>query len=97
MPVSIVLDQDARFTSMFWKELQAGFGTRLKFSMAAHPQTDVQSEWTRQTFEDMLRACTLDFPGSWAKKVSLMEFAYNNTYHQSVGMSPFEALYRRKF
>ena len=36
-PVLIVLDRDARFTSMFWKELQAGFGTQLKFSTALHP------------------------------------------------------------
>ena len=27
----------------------------------------------------------------------MMEFAYNNSYHQSLGMSPFEALYRRKY
>ena len=40
VPVSIVSDQNARFTSMFWKELQAEFGTRLKFSIASRPQTD---------------------------------------------------------
>ena len=44
----------------------------------------------------MLRAYALDFPGSWAKKVPLMEFVYNNSYHQSLGTSPFEALYGRK-
>ena len=44
----------------------------------------------------MLRVCTLDFPGSWVKKLPLIEFAYNNSYHQSLGMSPFEALYGRK-
>ena len=37
VPVSIVLNRDAKFTSMFWKELQVGFGTKLKFSMASHP------------------------------------------------------------
>ena len=62
VPVSIVSDQDVRFPSMFWKELQAGFGTRLKFSIALHPQTDGQSERTIQTLEDMLRVYTLDFP-----------------------------------
>ena len=40
VPVLIVSDRDARFTSIFWKELQAGFGTRLKCSIASHPQTD---------------------------------------------------------
>ena len=37
VPVSIVSDRDARFTSIFWKKLQVGFGTRLKFSTASHP------------------------------------------------------------
>ena len=44
----------------------------------------------------MLRVYTLDFPGSRAEKVPLMELVYNNSYHQSLDMSPFEALYRRK-
>ena len=44
--VSIVSDGDARYTSMFWKELQVVFGTRLKFSIVLHPQTDGQSERT---------------------------------------------------
>ena len=94
--VSIVSNRDARFTSMFWKELQAGFSAKLKFSTVSHPQVDGQSEQMIQTLEDMLRVCTLDFLGSWAEKVQLMEFAYNNSYHQSLDMSPFEALYGRK-
>ena len=37
VPISIVSDRDARFTSMFWKELRSGFGTRLKFNTTAYP------------------------------------------------------------
>ena len=96
VPISIVSDRGHRFTSMFWKELQIGLGARLKFSTASHPQTDGQSEQTIQSLEDTLRVCALDFPGSWAGKVALMEFAYNNSYHQSLEMPPFEALYGRK-
>ncbi|TYJ97418.1 putative DNA/RNA polymerases superfamily protein [Cucumis melo var. makuwa] len=70
-------------------------GTKLKFSTAFHPLTDGQSERTIQTLEDMLRACVLQFKGNWDTHLSLMEFAYNNSYQSSIGMAPFEALYGR--
>ena len=94
--ISIMSDCDARFTSALWKQLQAELGTQLKFSTASHPQTDGQSERTIQTLEDMLRACVMDFPRAWDEKVALIEFAYNNSYHTSIGMSPYELLYDKK-
>ena len=96
VPISIVSDRDPRFTSRFWSSLQDAMGTRLHFSTFFHPQTDGQSESTIQTLEDMLRACVIDFKGSWDTHLSLMEFAYNNSYQSSIGMAPFEALYGRK-
>ena len=75
MPVSIVFDRDARFTSKFWKGLQISMGTRLDFSTTFHPQTDGQTERLNQVLEDMVRACALEFPGSWDSHLHLMEFA----------------------
>ncbi|KAL0551627.1 hypothetical protein IC582_010716 [Cucumis melo] len=95
VPVSIVSDRDARFTSKFWKGLQTAMGTRLDFSTAFHPQTDGQTERLNQVLEDMLRACALEFPGSWDSHLHLMEFAYNSSYQATIGMAPFEALYGR--
>ncbi|KAL0561078.1 hypothetical protein IC582_001496 [Cucumis melo] len=95
VPVSIVSDRDARFTSKFWKGLHTAMGTRLDFSTAFHPQTDGQIERLNQVLEDMLRACALEFPGSWDSHLHLMEFAYNNSYQATIGMAPFEALYGR--
>ena len=46
--------------------------------------------------EDMLQGCVLDFPGSWDRYISLMEFSYNNSYQSSICMAPYEALYGRK-
>ncbi|GJY36182.1 putative reverse transcriptase domain-containing protein, partial [Tanacetum coccineum] len=80
----------------FWQSMQEALGTRLDMSMAYHPQTDGQSERTIQTLEDMLRACVLDFRGSWDVHLLLVEFSYNNSYHSSVRCAPFEALYGRK-
>ncbi|GJR68169.1 putative reverse transcriptase domain-containing protein [Tanacetum coccineum] len=96
VPISIISDRDSRFTSRFWQSMQEALGTRLDMSTAYHPQTDGQSERTIQTLEDMLRACVLDFGGSWDVHLPLVEFSYNNSYHSSVRCAPFEALYGRK-
>ncbi|GJT55616.1 ribonuclease H-like domain-containing protein [Tanacetum coccineum] len=42
-PTAIVSDRDPKFTSRFWKGLHKAWGTRLKFSTAFHPQTDVKT------------------------------------------------------
>ncbi|GJW64071.1 putative reverse transcriptase domain-containing protein [Tanacetum coccineum] len=71
-------------------------GTNLDMSTAYHPQTDGQSERTIQTLEDMLRACVIDFRKGWVNHLPLVEFSYNNSYHASIKVSPFETLYGRK-
>jgi hypothetical protein len=96
VPVTVISDRDVRFTSRFWGKFHEDLGTRLQFSTAFHPQTDGQSERTIQTLEDMLRACVLDFGGSWDTFLPLAEFSYNNSFHASIGMPPYEMLYGRK-
>ncbi|GJY54556.1 putative reverse transcriptase domain-containing protein [Tanacetum coccineum] len=65
VPISIISDRDSCFTSRFWQSMQKALVTRLDMSTAYHPQTDGQSERTIQTLEYMLRACVIDFGGSW--------------------------------
>nr|GEZ48580.1 putative reverse transcriptase domain-containing protein [Tanacetum cinerariifolium] len=96
VPVSIILDRDAQFTSSLWQTFQKALGTRLDMSTTYHPQTDGQSERTIQTLEDMLRACVIDLGGRWDVDLPLAEFSYNNSYHTSIRCAPFEALYGRK-
>ncbi|GKV10897.1 hypothetical protein SLEP1_g22202 [Rubroshorea leprosula] len=89
-------DRDTSFLSHFWTSLQQALGTQLNFSTAFHPQTDGQYEKTIQILEDMLRACVLDWKGSWDQHLSMAEFAYNNSYQSSIRMAPFEALYGQR-
>jgi len=77
-------------------KFQQALGTHVNLSTAFHPQTEGQAEWTIQMLEDILRACVLDFKGSWDDHLPLIEFAYNNSYHASIQMAPFEALYERR-
>ena len=70
---------------------------QVMLSTAFHPQTDGQTERTIHTLEDMLRACVIDFRGSWDDHLPLIEFSYNNIYHSIIGMAAFEALYGYRF
>ena len=96
IPSSIISDRDPRYMSEFWDTMQREFGTQLRFSTAYHPMTDGQTERTIQTLEDMLRACVLQFQGSWVDRLDLIEFSYNNSYHASIRAAPFELLYGRR-
>nr|GEU39889.1 putative reverse transcriptase domain-containing protein [Tanacetum cinerariifolium] len=44
----------------------------------------------------MLRACVLDFEGSFDVHLPLVEFLYYNSYYSSVRCAPFKALYGKK-
>ena len=94
--MSIVPDRGTTFTSVFWQELHKAVGTRLDFSTAFHPQTDRQSERTIQTLDDTFWMCVMYFGGQWDLHLPLIEFAYNNSYHTSIEIAPYEALYGRK-
>lgn len=43
----------------------------------------------------MLWSSVLEWEGKWGEYLPLVEFAYNNSYHASIKMSPYEALHGR--
>jgi hypothetical protein len=73
---------------------QEALGTQLNFT-AYHPETKGHTERTNQTLEDMLRMYVMDRQNHWEELLSLLEFAYNNSYQSTIKMAPFEFLYRR--
>ena len=87
-PKSIVSNRDPHMTSLFWQGLFENMGTRLDFSSAYHPQTNGQSE------VDLLKTYVndVDHHNQWEKYLPLVEYAYNNTVHSSIGKSPFEVI-----
>jgi transposase InsO family protein len=97
VPLAIISDRDSSFTSRFWQSLQKEMGTELKFGTSFHPQTNGQFELTNQILEDMLRACVLEFKGSWVQYLPLIEFSYNNSYQATIEMLLYEAIYGRKY
>ena len=95
-PKSIISDRGTQFTSHYWKSFQRALGTKVKLSTTSHPRTDGLAERAIQTLEDMLRSCVINYKGSWDDHLPLIEFAYNNSFHASIGMTPYEAFYGRR-
>ncbi|KAK8985773.1 hypothetical protein V6N11_021626 [Hibiscus sabdariffa] len=90
--VWVIVDKLTKSTHFIPKAL----GTKVNLSTSFHPQTDGQSERVIKILEDMLRACVIDFGKNWEKSISLVNFAYNNSYQTSIQMAPFEALFGRR-
>ena len=81
--------------SSFWQSLFELSGTTLSHNTAYHPQTDGQSEVINRGLEQYLQAFTQEKPSSWFDLLSWEEFNYNTSYHSSLKMTPFQALYGR--
>ena len=75
-----------------FRSFQKILDTQVKFSSTFHHQMDGQAERTIKTLEDMLRACVIDYEGRLDDHLPLIEFSYNNSYHYSIGMTPFESI-----
>jgi hypothetical protein len=94
VPKKIILDKGSQFTPKLWISFHENMDAKLNFSSAYLRLMD--TERTNQVLEDMLRACALQHGSSWDKSLPYAEFSYNNSYHASLKMSPFETLYGRK-
>ncbi|MBW0479311.1 hypothetical protein O181_019026 [Austropuccinia psidii MF-1] len=94
---NIISDRDPKFTFALWTNLHRLFGTKLSFSTAYHPQTDLLAERMIQTLEEMIKrfcAYGLQFKDSdgfthdWFTLVPALELAYKTDVHYSTGQTP---------
>jgi transposase InsO family protein len=92
-PQGIVTDRGTTFTSQFWRSLCEQSGTRNRFTTAYHPQGDGQTERANQTLEQYLRAFTHQNVWNWPNLLPTAFFACNSARSETIGKTPFMALY----
>lgn len=93
VPRSIVSDRDHNFTSNFWKTVCEMWQMKQRMSTAFHPQTDGQTERVNRVLEEYLRSYVNPMQDNWDEFLPLAEFAINDSYQTSIGMSPFFMTY----
>ncbi|SOV04873.1 uncharacterized protein UDID_17220 [Ustilago sp. UG-2017a] len=81
------------FISGAWKAFAEQMGVKHSLSTAYHPQTDGQTERVNQVVEQYLRMYCNYEQNDWADLLGTAAFVYNNTAHNSIGVSPFFACY----
>ena len=83
------------FLSHFWTELFRLQGTTLSRSTAYHPQSDEQTEVVNRCLETYLHCFSCDKLRSWSSWLVWAKYWYNTTFHSSIKMTPFKAVYGR--
>ncbi|MBW0577214.1 hypothetical protein O181_116929 [Austropuccinia psidii MF-1] len=87
---NIISDRDSTLTSAVWANLHRLFGTKLSFSRAYHPQTDILEEIMIQTSEEMVRRfcayglefkCSYSFTNDWGTQIPALELKYKTEVH----------------
>jgi len=90
LPLEIISDRDAKFTSKFWQCLLEYLHIKPVMSTAFHPQTDGQTEKRNKDAINVLRAFLIERGEKWIDVVGDAQAALNFRVDSTTNMSPFE-------
>jgi len=86
-------DRGTQFTAPYMRNLYKNLGIEQRLSTAYHPESQGQVKSNNKWLETYLRIFMTYRQDDWADFLHTAEFAYNNHFHPSIGMTPFYANY----
>lgn len=89
LPETITSDRDTKFTSKLWTAISKQLGIKLELTTSRHQNADGQAEIAIRTYKRTAKKFASMFNEDWVDKLSLLEFALNNSKSASTGVSPF--------
>ncbi|GJR79527.1 putative nucleotidyltransferase, ribonuclease H [Tanacetum coccineum] len=81
-----------KLAEIFQKEIVRLHGTPVSIVSDRDPRFTLKELFKHWR---ILRCCALEWTGNWDEYLCLVELAYNNSWHVSIGMPPYEILYGR--
>jgi hypothetical protein len=94
VPRSILSDRGTQLqNNKFWREVCAELQIKPLLSSAYHPQSDGQTERVNRVIEEVLRSYIRPDMRDWDVKLSAVEFAINNSWHEATRNTPFHLNY----
>jgi len=93
LPLSIVLDQDSRFTTRFWSQMMKSLGIQVWIATQYHHQTNGPVERRIRTLQQLMRKFVNPRKNNWSGALPAIAAAMNGAPHESLGISPYHALY----
>ena len=95
-PSFLISDRGKCFKSNFMEELFKALETNHLTTTAYHPQCNGLVERFNHTFAQMLAMYVNSYHTDWDEYVDHVAFAYNTSRQESIGVTPFFALYGRE-
>lgn len=94
-PEKLLSDRGKQFTSELLRKLNELLEVRKIFTSAYHPQTNGLTERFNKTMAEMLSMYVNSNHNDWDDYLPFVAFAYNTSYHESIGDTPFYIVHGR--
>ena len=96
VPIDIVTDQGAQFTSKLVQEIAEKYKIKHRKSTPYHPQANGRVESTNKTLEGIITKTVQMHRKDWSAKLTEALWAYRITWKNSTGFSPYQLVYGKK-
>lgn len=94
-PDAILTDNGTQFTAALWRDGLSKLGIRAKYTAIRNPCTNL-AERTNRQMGNLFRIFVREQHTKWAKYLKTVECCINETYHDTIDTTPYEAQFARK-
>ncbi|OMJ11754.1 Retrovirus-related Pol polyprotein from transposon [Smittium culicis] len=95
-PQKLLNDNGSAFTNQLMNIFCKNYGIKQVFTSPYHPETNGMTERFNRTLKAMIKAYTTEDQSKWDEHLEMHLYVYITAKHETLGLSPFEALFGRK-